>query len=675
MVNKALQVSSVDRPAWFRLVSDACVLLVVALFAAIEIRAPVFFHVQEPLFRANADFVWGELSQPGGAAQLTAGLLGQLMVDPIAGALAWVVLAGLLLAMSDWALKLLAGRRLPAARYVLPAVLMSTAWTYKLELSLATGMVILLGGAVAYMALPIRRLWARAAALAVLTAGVYFLAATDVKVALLLMMASFAALCVGHDAARRRSLAGGLAWAAVLVAVVAAVFVLAEWATQPDWLNTWRRPMGWWMPRLSWPMSWAVIGMLAMATTPLVLAGLVALAALVRRAVGALSGGSQALSRPASSSGRSRVKAKGRTKGHTEPRPLSQLKMEDRLRWLLGTIVAVALVLGTMLLPRVVPEPVGVPAWRARAVRIAYYARMADWQAVVDEANAFPFENWTPDITWDVNLALSEQGRLNDELLSWPAARQPLPRFHDVPDHAYMRRLVDFCIRLGRINDAEHFAYERLTLDGRRASSLRDLAEIHMIKGESEMARVYLRNLADDLVYRPWARRLLPQAGQNDPRVLELRKLAMPQDDVAETLLFTDDLIPVFLVHRQLESLLQHNPSNRLACDMLIAYCLYNGRSDLVVAQVPRLKACGYERLPVHVQEAALSQMELTGEDVELDGYEISPEQRQRFSEFKAILARSGGDMKVARVRLGDAGLWDTYWFHKMFTLEGRNRP
>ena len=158
------------------------------------------------------------------------------------------------------------------------------------------------------------------------------------------------------------------------------------------------------------------------------------------------------------------------------------------------------------------------------------------------------------------------------------------------------------------------------------------------------------------------------ERGPDDPAIREQRRRMLRQDDVRETVIYPKN-VPTARADLRLENVLRHDPTNRLACDLLVALYLSRGQSALVVAQIPRLKSSGHQRLPVLVEQAVLAEMARTCEPVPLEGFILSDQQQALFAQFNGILTSCGSDRRLAQTRLENADLGPTYWYRLWFGL------
>ena len=104
-------------------------------------------------------------------------------------------------------------------------------------------------------------------------------------------------------------------------------------------------------------------------------------------------------------------------------------------------------------------------------------------------------------------------------------------------------------------------------------------------------------------------------------------------------------------VEEFLLALLEKNPHNRMAFELLMAHYLAVGRPDGVAAWLPRLKDFSYPGIPRLYQEAAIIQARSTGKRPVVPGYELDAAVLARADQF-ASLAAGRGAKKGRRRRL-----------------------
>ena len=69
----------------------------------------------------------------------------------------------------------------------------------------------------------------------------------------------------------------------------------------------------------------------------------------------------------------------------------------------------------------------------------------------------------------------------------------------------YMIRITDLCLRLGRVNEAEHFGNEAIILGKSDPRVYRLMARLNMVKGQTAAARKFLTALSFNMSSAGWA--------------------------------------------------------------------------------------------------------------------------------------------------------------------------
>jgi hypothetical protein len=198
------------------------------------------------------------------------------------------------------------------------------------------------------------------------------------------------------------------------------------------------------------------------------------------------------------------------------------------------------------------------------------------------------------------------------------------------------------------------------------------MALIYMVKDKPELARIYLNNLADDLIYRRRAVRYLNLLNK-DPHlsdveeISQLRTRMLMKDDVEQAIVYQDGA-PMASVANMLISTLERAPSNRLALDYLLGTLLLQGDAEGVARNIYRLPAAGYKKMPRRVQEALLVYQTDGGKVVDVAGMEIDPQVQADFHEFLHIVTNFDqiGPDRASQSLQKFVG---TYWFHHWFYL------
>jgi tetratricopeptide (TPR) repeat protein len=308
----------------------------------------------------------------------------------------------------------------------------------------------------------------------------------------------------------------------------------------------------------------------------------------------------------------------------------------------------------------------GVLAWCSlhsftrTMLEIDYCSQQGQWGAVLRTAGRLPRDVYHVRCERNILLALYHLGRLGDEMCRY--ALKPTvdlfctpERHQDLGSYYQESRLL---LDIGQVNEAEKCAFEALETSGDQPAVLEQLATISMVKGRPETARVFLRALARNPFQRRSAQalrgRLDTDPGlEHDAQVSQLRANAVDQDRVVRPA-----NLEAFLIE-----LLEKNPRNRLAFELLMAHYLAAGRLERVAENLGRLKDFSYRTVPRHYQEAWLIHAGFPDRPPPIPGFALDPEVVRAAQEFRRITARAAGAQDAAQ-QAWVAGLGDSYFLY-----------
>jgi len=304
-------------------------------------------------------------------------------------------------------------------------------------------------------------------------------------------------------------------------------------------------------------------------------------------------------------------------------------------------------------------------AWR----RIECCTHTGEWERLLAVAARLPLRCYDVGLSWDVNRALCQTGQLAERMFSYPqASLNLLPNVEafkgpGAPLSASLE-FSDAAMDLGYVNRAEHMAYEALEVVGERPYILQRLALTALAKGETAAGEVLLNALARDVVYGGWARRLLADleadptlSGRSDVQRLRVSTLA-------------EDLVTWPDSGELLSRLLERNPQNGAAFEYLMAHLMLTGQLEWLAKEMGRLDELGYATIPRHCEEALLIYQAATGRPVDLGGRSISAASRRRFEAFVRMrVAYAGRGAAGMRALAGEFG--DSYFFYNAFQMGG----
>jgi hypothetical protein len=273
----------------------------------------------------------------------------------------------------------------------------------------------------------------------------------------------------------------------------------------------------------------------------------------------------------------------------------------------------------------------------------------------------------------DVNRALAHSGLLLDKLFSYPQSLGVSSLL--LPDKKFCllnRRILLPRARLffamGRVNDAEQMFYEAWSLVGTRASVLRDLARLNMVKGRLEAARVYLNILKQVPFEQDWAVHIEQQMDKDPSLAWDGGLTRIKNSDFKEDSLGTAAYGPQ---EKPLVLLLKTNPQNKLAYQYLMATFLLSGQEDLLRQHLALLRNFGYTEIPKNCEEAVVSYVaDRKLKSIDLYGYNVRRETVVQFNDFH-VKARQCGKDAAALWRVMAGPLMETYWFNKAMGLIG----
>ncbi|MHB8898316.1 MAG: DUF6057 family protein, partial [Thermoguttaceae bacterium] len=236
-----------------------------------------------------------------------------------------------------------------------------------------------------------------------------------------------------------------------------------------------------------------------------------------------------------------------------------------------------------------------------RVLDVDYSCQHGQWTATLKAAERLPSGNYNVRCSRNILLALYHTGRLGDEMFRYGLRLNGdlfyTPEIHqDLGSYYQESRLL---YELGHVNRAERCACEALEFSGPHPATLQLLATINLVKHRTETARVFLQTLAfqplERWVARDWLRRLDQQSDLEDsPQIRQARA----------NMITADRVVRYATVDEFLQALLDRNPRNKMAFDLLMAFYLSAPYPDKVAENLSRLKEFGYVTVPRHYQEA-----------------------------------------------------------------------
>ncbi len=280
-------------------------------------------------------------------------------------------------------------------------------------------------------------------------------------------------------------------------------------------------------------------------------------------------------------------------------------------------------------------------------LRIHRYAMKGQWERLLEETRQHPLEGYSSQALREINRALAEVGQLGSRMFAYPQDRWSL--FAPMTaTHQSVTECRTF-MALGLINQAENLTAELLTTWGPHPTLLRVMAQIFIIKGETEAATVFLNRLAKDVVHGAWAEQTLDKLRtdpmlSDDPEITHYRSmiqtvevfdltysgmlLGLVKEDPGKYRMAFEYLMGVSLLHRPAERTQLVDHIKNIAA--------------LMVAFVPEM---GYESLPEHYCEVRVLHAAMTGQEVPLEAFLVHRATTARWKRCYKVLSEHEGDM------------------------------
>ena len=282
-----------------------------------------------------------------------------------------------------------------------------------------------------------------------------------------------------------------------------------------------------------------------------------------------------------------------------------------------------------------------------------------EWEGLLRYADEHPSTNLFG--SFYTNLALFYQDRLCRSLFDYP---QPFGRrglcFEWDAKGEVLRRGSDFFWAIGFVNEAHHWAFESMIVDGITRRNLRRLIQTELVSGNLTLAGKYIglmnRTLFDKGLSRNYARYLdNPGSILQDPHLGARAGIRIRKDFFADGL----DL------ERNLKFLAESEPATKPVLDYLMALYLLERRVDEIVALLPGYLEMTRQPLPVLLDETLLV-YKITHREDNRTGISVSEQTSRKFEEYAGILRQTRDQEEAARLLYPKFG--HTFWFYLNFS-------
>ena len=290
--------------------------------------------------------------------------------------------------------------------------------------------------------------------------------------------------------------------------------------------------------------------------------------------------------------------------------------------------------------------------------QIEKMALSQDWDELLAYTAKHPSTNLFG--AYYTNLALANSGKLCSGLFQYPQTfgRRGLC-FNWEAKAEILRRGSDFFWTVHFVNEAHHWAFESMIIDGFTRRNLIRLIQTELVRGNLRVAEKYVNLLGEAMFHKKIAMhyaRFLDdrEALHNDPELGPRLQLRMKQD------FFSDGVD----LERNLVSLLANNPSNIQANDYLMALLLLEKELDKIEAALPAYLEANGGILPPLLDESLLV-YKITHREENQSPLKVSPATLQRFDAYTSILRQYRDQNEAARVLYPTYG--SSFWFYLNF--------
>ena len=341
---------------------------------------------------------------------------------------------------------------------------------------------------------------------------------------------------------------------------------------------------------------------------------------------------------------------KGKHAAQRERRSLSFLKKPA-----LSAVPVVLMALGLC---------VGRDELRKPYVLSNYYSRQQQWDNILELSRRLPPNRSNVYVNHDIVRALYHTGRLPYDMFRYPQIPRALLLTHERGQSDLTQlKLSDIFLELGHVNMAEKFASELLSTKDTLGVALEKLGWISIIKERPVTARVYLKALKRDLLYRKRAESLLRglDHGFTPEQTAHIDRIRS---------YMIDEPVPITggePLDQALALLLEHNPRNKMAFEYLMACYLLTDKVDKIAANAPRLRTLGYREVPTLYQEAMAIHCGSQGRPVDLATLGISVETVRRYETFVQLARATQTQNRQAVLNTLIRDFGSSYFFYCSF--------
>jgi hypothetical protein len=261
------------------------------------------------------------------------------------------------------------------------------------------------------------------------------------------------------------------------------------------------------------------------------------------------------------------------------------------------------------------------------------------------------------------NIALCEKGKLDDLLFDFPQSPDGKTLFLKWEmGGEILRRGGYFYYSIGMVNEAHRWAFENMVMKGLTPEDLKMLIKTELIEGNYKVASKYLTILKKTAFYNKEAtafeKMLFDDTAVNADPELGVKKRNRLKTDFFS---ITDD------PYINIERILATDTLNKKAFEYKVALLLLKKDYKGIAYILPEFEKLGYTKLPMNVEEAALSlTLFNNGKLPYMGNLQINKNTELRWNRFLTIFQQHSANVIAAEPAL-KREFGNTFWYWSFY--------
>ncbi len=297
---------------------------------------------------------------------------------------------------------------------------------------------------------------------------------------------------------------------------------------------------------------------------------------------------------------------------------------------------------------------------------VEYFAENKQWNEVLE--NAYKIQAYDYKVNFQANRALFHIKRLGEQLFDYPQLSGVNGLFFsDNMEGSVIMPISDLYWDLGLMSESQHWAFEAQTILPNSPRILKRIAMIYLVNRNYRLAEKFLKVLNKNSLYNNWVTQHMKfikdtSLTNSNPEIIQKRSYNPINTDIEKSAFGT------------LETLLQWNPTNRMAYEYLLSYSLLSSNLDQFIKYIPQYRNFKYNKMPRSWEEATtlyIATHKSLPENLKSDL--VSPETMEQFRQFSKIIANNNFDFNASKPTL-QSNYVNTYWFYEFYLSPKNNQ-